>query len=506
MHTQDPLQATTSEPSLLAAIDLGSNSFHIIVSQLFAGELKPLDVLSEKVQLAAGLDADDCLTEDAMNRGLECLSRFAQRISELPRQSIRVVGTNALRQARNSDAFIERAQALLGTQVEVIAGREEARLIYLGVAHTLADDTGRRLVVDIGGGSTEFIIGERFEPKICESLHMGCVSYTDLFFADGRITADAMKAARTAALQELLSIRRSYRRLGWNSSVGASGTVKAAHQACLSLGFSNDQITRQALERLCLYLIDQGTVDNLEIDGIKPERKAVLPAGVAILSAIFESLDVERMSFSEGALREGVLYDMAGRLRHEDVRERTINALARRYHVDRKQAARVEATALIALAQVRDSWGLDASQYQEMLSWAARSHEIGLAVAHSQFHRHSAYLLQHSDLPGFTRLEQQLLAFLVRGHRRKFPKDEFRQLPDKLRQPYRHLCLLLRLSVIMHRSRSKARLPAFTLKTDGQKIELSFPAGWLDLHPLTRADLEQEAGYLRSIDFKLRIG
>jgi exopolyphosphatase/guanosine-5'-triphosphate,3'-diphosphate pyrophosphatase len=506
MHTQDPLQATTSEPSLLAAIDLGSNSFHIIVSQLFAGELKPLDVLSEKVQLAAGLDADDCLTEDAMNRGLECLSRFAQRVSELPRQSIRVVGTNALRQARNSDAFIERAQALLGTQVEVIAGREEARLIYLGVAHTLADDTGRRLVVDIGGGSTEFIIGERFEPKICESLHMGCVSYTDLFFADGRITADAMKAARTAALQELLSIRRSYRRLGWNSSVGASGTVKAAHQACLSLGFSNDQITRQALERLCLYLIDQGIVDNLEIDGIKPERKAVLPAGVAILSAIFESLDVERMSFSEGALREGVLYDMAGRLRHEDVRERTINALARRYHVDRKQAARVEATALIALAQVRDSWGLDASQYQEMLSWAARSHEIGLAVAHSQFHRHSAYLLQHSDLPGFTRLEQQLLAFLVRGHRRKFPKDEFRQLPDKLRQPYRHLCLLLRLSVIMHRSRSKARLPAFTLKTDGQKIELSFPAGWLDLHPLTRADLEQEAGYLRSIDFKLRIG
>jgi exopolyphosphatase/guanosine-5'-triphosphate,3'-diphosphate pyrophosphatase len=506
MHTQDPLQATTSEPSLLAAIDLGSNSFHIIVSQLFAGELKPLDVLSEKVQLAAGLDADDCLTEDAMNRGLECLSRFAQRVSELPRQSIRVVGTNALRQARNSDAFIDRAQALLGTQVEVIAGREEARLIYLGVAHTLADDTGRRLVVDIGGGSTEFIIGERFEPKICESLHMGCVSYTDLFFADGHITADAMKAARTAALQELLSIRRSYRRLGWNSSVGASGTVKAAHQACLSLGFSNDQITRQALERLCLYLIDQGTVDNLEIDGIKPERKAVLPAGVAILSAIFESLDVERMSFSEGALREGVLYDMAGRLRHEDVRERTINALARRYHVDRKQAARVEATALIALAQVRDSWGLDASQYQEMLSWAARSHEIGLAVAHSQFHRHSAYLLQHSDLPGFTRLEQQLLAFLVRGHRRKFPKDEFRQLPDKLRQPYRHLCLLLRLSVIMHRSRSKARLPAFTLKTDGQKIELSFPAGWLDLHPLTRADLEQEAGYLRSIDFKLRIG
>ncbi len=505
MYAQDPSQAPTSETSLLAAIDLGSNSFHIMVSQLFAGELKPLDVLSEKVQLAAGLDADDCLTEAAMNRGLECLSRFAQRVSELPRQSIRIVGTNALRQARNSDEFIQRAQTLLGTQIEVIAGREEARLIYLGVAHTLADDTGRRLVVDIGGGSTECIIGERFEPQVCESLHMGCVSYTDQFFADGRITADAMQAARTAALRELLSIRRNYRRLGWNSSVGASGTVKAARQACLSLGFSSEQITREALDQLCRYLIEQGNVDNLSIEGIKPERCAVLPAGVAILSAIFESLDVERMSFSEGALREGVLYDMAGRLRHEDVRERTISALTRRYHVDRKQAARVEATALIALAQVKDSWGLEASGYHEMLSWATRSHEIGLAVAHSQFHKHSAYLLQHSDLPGFTRLEQQLLAFLVRGHRRKFPKEEYRQLPEKQRQPYRYLCLLLRLSVIMHRSRSKARLPAFTLKVDGQKLELSFPSGWLNHHPLTRADLEQEAAYLRSIDFKLKI-
>ncbi|MBA4501630.1 exopolyphosphatase [Marinobacterium marinum] len=504
MHAQDPSQAPTPEPSLLAAIDLGSNSFHIIVSQLFAGELKPLDVLSEKVQLAAGLDADDCLTEDAMARGLECLGRFGQRISELPRQSIRIVGTNALRQARNSDEFIRRVQALLGIPVEVIAGREEARLIYLGVAHTLADDSGRRLVVDIGGGSTECIIGERFEPRVRESLHMGCVSYTDQFFADGHITETAMRAARTAAMQELLSIRRDYRRLGWSSSVGASGTVKATLQACISLGFSHEQITRQALDQLCRYLVECKNVEQLHIDGIKPERCSVLPAGVAILSAIFESLGVEQMSFSEGALREGVLYDMAGRLRHEDVRERTIHALTRRYLLDRKQATRIEATALIALAQVKDDWDLEAGSYHDMLSWAARCHEIGLAVSHSQFHKHSAYLLQHSDLPGFTRLEQQLLAFLVRGHRRKFPKEEYRQLPDELRHPYRYLCLLLRLSVIMHRSRSKARLPAFTLRVDGTRIDLTFPPGWLDHHPLTRADLEQEAAYLRSIDFKLK--
>lgn len=505
MLAQDSPPAPATDSSLLAAIDLGSNSFHIIVSQLFAGELKTLDVLSEKVQLAAGLDEDDNLTEAAMTRGLECLSRFAQRVGDLPRQSIRIVGTNALRQASNRRAFIERAQTLLGTPVEVIAGREEARLIYLGVAHTLADDTGRRLVIDIGGGSTEFIIGERFEPRVCESLHMGCVSYTDRFFADGRVTTEAMQQARTAALRELLSIRRNYRRLGWHSCVGASGTAKAARQACIALGYSSEQVTLEALNQLSGYLVERGHCDQLQIDGIKPERCAVLPAGIAILSAIFESLDIERMGFSEGALREGVLYDMAGRLRHEDVRERTVNALAKRYHVDRKQATRVEATALIALAQVKDNWELSAGAYHEMLSWAARSHEIGLAVSHSQFHKHSAYLLHHSDLPGFTHLEQQLLAFLVRGHRRKFPKEEYRQLPDTLRRPYRCLCLLLRLSVIMHRSRSKARLPAFSLKTEGTKIELSFPPGWLAHHPLTRADLEQEAAYLRNIDFKLKI-
>jgi len=505
MYAPDTATVTTTDASLLAAIDLGSNSFHIIVARVFAGELSTLDVLSEKVQLAAGLDANGCLTEDAMSRGLECLGRFAQRVADLPRHAIRVVGTNALREARNSDDFITRAETLLGTPVEVIAGREEARLIYLGVSHTLADDAGRRLVVDIGGGSTEFIIGSRFEPRLCESLHMGCVSYTDQFFANGEISVTAMKEARTAALQELLSIRRDYRRLGWNSSVGASGTIKAARQACISLGLSSDTITAKALKQLSEHLINAGHVDRIQIDGIKPERRAVLPAGIAILSAIFESLSVECMSFSEGALREGLLYDMAGRLRHEDVRERTISALARRYHVDRRQAARVEATALAALDQVSEPWQLQDPECREMLSWAARTHEIGLAVAHSQFHKHSAYLLQHSDLPGFTRPEQQQLAFLVRGHRRKFPKEEFRNLPPALKGPCRHLCLLMRLAVLLHRSRSKARLPMFSLNVDDQKIELTFPDGWLDQHPLTRADLEQEAGYLHAIDIKLKI-
>lgn len=505
MYAPDTAATPPSDASLLAAIDLGSNSFHIIVARIFAGELSTLDVLSEKVQLAAGLDDQGYLSDEAIERGLECLRRFAQRIADLPRQAIRVVGTNTLRRARNSEEFIARAQALLGTPVEIIAGREEARLIYLGVAHTRADDSGQRLVVDIGGGSTEFIIGSRFEPRVCESLQMGCVSYTERFFATGEITPRAMKKARTAALQELLSIRRDFRRLGWNSCVGASGTIKAARQACKALGFSREQITATALNSLAEHLIESGHADRIRISGIKPERCAVLPAGIAILGAIFESLGVETLAFSEGALREGLLYDMAGRLQHEDVRERTINALAKRYHVDRRQATRVEATALAALDQVQESWQLQDPAARELLSWAARTHEIGLTVAHSQFHKHGAYLLQHSDLPGFTRSEQQQLAFLVRGHRRKFPKEEYRSLPPALKPTCRYLCLLLRLAVLLHRSRSSARLPEFRIRAGKEKIELSFPPRWLEQHPLTLADLEQEAEYLRQIDFRLRV-
>lgn len=295
----------------MAAIDLGSNSFHMVVAQVSDGEFKPLDVMSEKVQLAAGLDAHGRLSDEAQARGLDCLRRFAQRVTELPRSAIRIVGTNALREAKNRSVFIEQAEQLMGTSIEVIAGREEARLIYLGVAHTLADDGDRRLVVDIGGGSTELIIGSRFEPRKLESLHMGCVSYSQRFFADGSISAKRMEQARTAAAGELLAIRRDYRRLRWQSSIGASGTIKALRQACLTLGFG-ERISRAGLEAVQKHLIEAGHADKIDIDGIKPERKAVLAAGTAILSAIFDSLGVESMDFSHGALREGLLYDMAG--------------------------------------------------------------------------------------------------------------------------------------------------------------------------------------------------
>ena len=491
------------EEQLLAAIDLGSNSFHIVVAQLDQGELRTVDVMSDKVQLAAGINDKRFLTEEAKQRGLDCLSRFAQRVKDLPRDAVRIVGTNALREAKNSREFIDEAESILGTSLEIIAGREEARLIYLGVAHTLADDKGSRLVIDIGGGSTEFIIGERFEPRVMESLHMGCVSFTKRYFHDDAISPKSFKRAQTAALQELQSIKYHYKEIGWDSAVGSSGTIKAVRNACISKGYSDDKITKEALHTLRDEILSYSHSSEIDIEGLKPERQKVLPAGIAILCAAFEALDIKEMTFSEGALREGVLYDMAGRLRHEDVRDRTISAIMQRYHVDQEQADRIEQTALLAWAQIKETWQLSRKHY-DMLSWAARTHEIGLTIAHSQFHKHSAYLLTHSDLPGFTTHEQLQLATLVRGHRRKFPKDEFKALPKRLQESYRRLCVLLRIAVILHRSRSKDRLPAISFSVENKKLIIEFPEGWLEHHPLTLADLEQEADYLSNAEIKLR--
>ncbi len=493
-----------SEGSLLAAIDIGSNSFHMVVARLIAGELKPIDIMSDKVQLAAGLDDSGILSAEAQQRGIDCLKRFAERLKELPRSSIRAVATNALREANNRTEFILQANAVLGLPMEVISGYEEARLIYLGVAHTLSDDTGRRLVIDIGGGSTECIIGERFESRLLESLQMGCVSYNEEFFPKGEITEKGFQKAKMAAMQELLSIRRNYRRMGWHSCVGSSGTAKAISQSCAELGFSNGSITADSLKQLKNVLLKFKHADEITLTSIKPERKAVLAAGTAIMCAIFESLDIEVMEYSDGALREGVLYDMAGRLRHEDVRERTIGALMKRYHVDAKHASNVETSALFLLAQVKDSWELNDDEFHDMLCWSARTLEIGLDISHNRYHRHSAYLLQNCDLPGFSNTEQLLLAFLARSHRRKIPKEELKLLPDNKQLPYIKLCIILRIAVILHRSRSKARTPHISFQVDGQKLSLSFPREWLNHHPLTLADLETEAEHLKSLDYKLK--
>ena len=422
----------------------------------------------------------------------------------MPPGSVRVVGTNALREARNRAEFIRVADQILGHPVEVISGREEARLIYLGVSHTLPDNPGKRLVVDIGGGSTEFIIGQQFESQLRESLQMGCVSFTQRYFKDGKITPARYAQAYTSARLELMSIENSLRRLGWDEAVGASGTIRAICLAIQAGGHGNGEINPEGLAWLKRKMFKLGEVEKLDIDGIKPDRRPIFPAGMAILEALFDALELTRMTHSEGALREGVLYDLLGRHHHEDVRERTIGALMERYHVDPEQAARVEAKALESLEQVAKAWDLTDEGHRELLMWAARVHELGLDIAHYHYHKHGAYLLEHSDLAGFSRLDQLTLALLVRGHRRNIPVDKFNELGDEGDKLIR-LCVVLRFAILFHHIRGTQEMPAVALKASGKSLDVRFPDGWLAANPLTQADFEQEAEWLKRVGYSLSV-
>lgn len=497
------LQAAAKHFSMIAAIDLGSNSFHMVLAKADHGEIRILERLGEKVQLAAGIDEQRLLSEEAMQRGLDCLRRFAQLIIGLPEGAVRIVGTNALREARNRGEFIRRAEAILGHPVEVISGREEARLIYLGVSHSSADTPGKRLVVDIGGGSTEFIVGQRFEPLLRESLQMGCVSFTQRYFRDGKITPARYAQAYTAARLELMGIEHALRRLGWQEALGASGTIRAIGLVLKEAGQGNGGINPTGLTWLKRKVLKLGEVDKLDLPGIKPDRRSIFPAGLAIMEAISDALSLEGMSHSEGALREGVLYDLLGRHQHEDVRERTLSALQERYHVDLEQAARVEEKALSAFDQVATDWQLD-DEWRDLLIWAARVHEIGLDIAHYHYHKHGAYLIEHSDLAGFSRLDQQMLALLVRGHRRNIPKDKLSDFADQGQSLVR-LCVLLRFAILFHHIRGSQEMPKVTLQAGPQSLDIRFPADWLEANPLTQADFAQEADWLKRIGFTLRI-
>ncbi len=478
---------TAKNLSLIAAIDLGSNSFHMVVAKAHHTEIRILERQGEKVQLAAGIDEERRLSEEAMERGLECLKRFAQLINGMPAGSVRIVGTNALREARNRNIFIQRAEAILGHPVEVISGREEARLIYLGVSHTLADTAGKRLVADIGGGSTEFIIGQRFEPLLRESLQMGCVSFTQRYFRDGKITPARYAQAYTAARLELMSIEHALHRLTWDEAIGSSGTIRAIGAAIRGAGLGNGEVNAEGLAWVKRKLFKLGEVDRIDFEGVKPDRRTIFPAGMAILEAIFDALELQRMDHCDGALREGVLFDLLGRHHHEDVRERTLNSLMERYHVDQGQAARVERKAL-----------------RDLLGWAAKVHEIGLDIAHYHYHKHGAYLIEHSDLAGFSREDQQMMALLVRGHRRNIPKDRYAELGDDGVKLLR-LCVLLRFAILFHHIRGTQQMPKVELKAADNRLEVVFPEGWLEQNQLTQADFANEAEWLARVGFVLSV-
>ena len=496
---QDP-----DSPATVAAVDLGSNSFHLIVAQFAGSRLMVVDRLKEMVRLAAGLGDDNRLSEDVMERGIAALSRFGQRLEEIPAGNVRIVGTNTLRKARNGSKFVARAQKALGHEIEIISGREEARLIYLGVSHALEDNQDRRLVIDIGGGSTELILGRQFQPQRMESLFMGCVGMSKEFFRGGDITAGAMKAAELAARQELEPIEAAFREQGWDSAIGASGTILSVFDVVTAAGLSTEHITADALKTLKRKIIDIGHVDKLDLPGLPRQRASVFPGGVAILSALFKSLGIDRMQASSGALREGLLWDLLGRRHQEDIRERTVDDLMRRYHVDIVHADRVKDTALELLNAVIDAWGLEGRGYDAPMRWAAQLHEIGMDISHSQYHKHGSYLLQHMDMPGFSRTEQRKLALLVRGHRRKFPASEMSAGLLEGETAFRPLALLLRCAVVLHRSRSARQTPPLlAIQADDAGLHLMFPKHWLKEHPMTRLDLAEESSVWESEGLKL---
>jgi exopolyphosphatase/guanosine-5'-triphosphate,3'-diphosphate pyrophosphatase len=497
--------AARQDPEVLAAVDLGSNSFHLVVARFAHGQLTVIDKLREVVRLGAGVDESGRLDREVAGRALACLERFGQRLRDMHARDVRIVGTNALRQAHRKQAFLERAREALGHPIEIISGVEEARLIYGGVAQTSPAEAGRRLVCDIGGGSTELIVGEGLAPIDLASLQMGCVNLSERWLPGGRISAKRLAGARVAARLELEPVRARFRQLGWQQVMGSAGSVRAVGECLREMDPAANTITAEGLDALLAAMAKASDVRDLGLEAITEERSDVFAGGVAILAEVFETLALSEMRVADGALREGLLYDMVGRLTNEDARERTVRAMQRRYQVDLAQAERVEATVLDFLGQVEEAWQLGDPLAASMLRWGARLHEIGLDVAHSGYQRHGAYLLEHADMPGFPREEQWLLARIVGAHRRKPALEGLERLVPPWDRGARWLIVLLRLAVLLHRGRSGAPLPAIALEAGGRTLTVRFPARWLDEHALTVADLRNEIGSLRTIDVRLRV-
>jgi len=482
----------------LAAVDLGSNSFHLQVGRVVDAQIYLLDSLREPVRLGGGLTRDKRIDRATQLRALEALARFGERLRGFPAGAVRAVGTNTLRVAKNAPQFLDDAREALGFPIEVIFGREEARLIYLGVSHSLPLAPHRRLVFDIGGGSTEFVIGTGYEPELMESLPMGCVSYSMRFFPEGKIEKSGMKRAELAASNEIERIARDFRRAGWKEAVASSGTAKALAAVLAQNGWGKGEISADGLDRLRAQVIKAGDVDRLDELGVRDDRAPILPGGLAIMVAAFAELGLEAVQVSESALRQGVLYDLLGRVQHHDMREMTVRQFVRRYHVDAAQGERVRALALQILGGLAER---PREADRLLLGWAAQLVEIGLSIAHAAYHKHSAYILSNADMPGFSRDEQARIARVVLAHRGKLAKIE--GLPA--RSPDWALVFCLRIAVLLYRSRVELELPRIAARATDSGYQLAIPAQWLEAHPLTAAALEAEAEEWRNVGLRFDV-
>ncbi len=492
-----------SLPNNVAAIDLGSNSFHMIICNLTDGKLQTVDRLKEMVRLAEGLDEHGNLDPEVQKRALDCLQRFGQRIRNFPDERVSIVGTNTLRTAKNAEDFMTKAERALGHPIHVISGIEEARLIYQGVANSLGSHANKRLVMDIGGGSTEYIIGKDDTPLTKESLRMGCVSFSQLFFKHGKLSKKRFKKAVLLAEQRLEPFQQKFHRQQWDEAIGASGSLKAIRNVLHEAGWSNNGITKNGLNKLVDTLLNYDDIDDVPLPGLSDERRPVFAGAVAIIYATFQMLDIDQMTVSDGALREGLVHDLLGRLYNHDIRSETSRTLAEYYHVDQRHATNLKKTIDYMLEQLSPQSRLfQNSEARQFLHWAAELHEIGRGIAHSGYHKHSAYIIENGDLAGFSRQDQALLAAMVKTHRKRFRKSRFKHLHTPWNEKAPLMTLILRLSVLLHRNRY-SQCPEFSLKVDKQHILLDFCNQWLQQAPLTQADLEKEAAYLHDAGFYL---
>lgn len=494
-----PEQPPLSE---IAAVDLGSNSFRLQMARVEDGQLFLHDSLREMVRLGAGLNPDKTLSDDAMQRAVDCLRRFGERLRGLHPHAVRAVATNTFRVARNAQQLLERAEEALGFPIEIIAGREEARMIFIGVSHSLPPLDGRRLVIDIGGGSTEFIVGQNFEPQKMESLYMGCVSYSLKYFGDGKLSEGNLRRAEIAARSEIQNIRREFSSANWKEAVGSSGTARALGDILYACGLSDGTITRNGMAELKNMLLRAREIRKLDMPGLSAERTAVFAGGFSIMAAAFAELGIENMSVAAGALREGVLYELLGRMRHQDTREATVRQFKRRYHIDAPQARRVQQLALALFDQIAGWLEMERDVARQYLVWAARLHEIGISIAHSGYHKHSAYIIENADMPGFSRMDQRMLGMLMRAQRRSLTK--LTPLPaddDQLA-----LILVLRLAVLFHRNRMEVEMPKLRLtreRSGGFRLDVA--QDWLAENPLTEDALAAETAYWNDINIRFAV-
>ncbi|ABM04145.1 Ppx/GppA phosphatase [Psychromonas ingrahamii 37] len=479
----------------IAAIDLGSNSFHMVVAKVVGQDLQMVSRHKQRVRLASGLDSEMNLSDAAIERGLLCLVMFAERLQGFEGDNVRIVATHALRQANNAPVFIQRAREVLPFPIEIISGEEEARLIYLGVAHTQVESDSK-LVVDIGGGSTEMIIGQGFEVDLLNSQQMGCVSFTNQFFNNGKLSKNNFAKATLAAEQRLKPLVKQYRKKGWSTAFGSSGTIKAIKEVLIGFGYHDGLITHKRLQELIDALCTFDSIDAIELSGLSKERKPVFAAGVVILNALFQAFQIIEMHFSDGALREGVLYEMEARFARSDIRMRTTENLANKHNVELNHAVCVKHQATELFSQIRQTLGIKKhSELLSLLQWAALLHEVGLNISLPGFHRHSAYILQHTNMPGFNSEQQLVLATLARFQCKSLKLNEMPEFNLFDKNHLLALIKILRLAIILNGQRNDQLLPEILLTVEGKLWVLDCVNQlWLEDNKSLYADLlaEQE--------------